>query len=178
MKRMTVHIKGEHFVTNIALAIVGAIASGMTLTEAAAGAQAIQSVERVMELSTGAQGEILINDTFNNNPDAAIAAIQYLEKFKKKKIVVFQPMIELGSYTESGHETVGKIAGSICDEIILTNNNFSEAFIRGVQKADVQKNVHIFSPQKAASYIRSIIHKDDAVLFKGKEAEYVWKLLQ
>ena len=177
MKRMTINIKGDQFVTNIALAIAGAIAGGMTFTEAISGAQAIQSVERVMQLSTGSQGEILINDTFNNNPDAAIAAIHYLEKFKQKKILVFQPMIELGSYTESGHETVGKIAGIVCDEIILTNDNFSKAFIQGVQEVDVHKKVHIFSPEKAASFIRSKIHNDDAILFKGKEAEYVWKLL-
>jgi UDP-N-acetylmuramoyl-tripeptide--D-alanyl-D-alanine ligase len=178
MKRMTIPIKGEHFVINIALAIVAAIAAGMTFNEAVRAAETIHSVNRVMQLSTGSQGELLINDTFNNNPDAAIAAIQYLNKFKKKKIVVFQPMIELGAYTDSGHDAVGKIAGIVCDEIILTNNNFSKAFIHGVQEADIHKNVHIFSPEKAASYIRSIVHKDDAILFKGKEAEYVWKLLQ
>lgn len=178
MKRMTIPIKGEHFVINIALAVTAAIAAGMTFDEAVAVAQTIQSVDRVMQLSTGGHGEILINDTFNNNPDAAIAAIRYLEKFKKKKIVVFQPMIELGAYTDSGHVAVGKIAGKICDEIILTNSNFSKGFIRGVREADIHKNVHIFSPEKAAAYIQSIIHKDDAVLFKGKEAEYVWKLLR
>lgn len=177
-KRMTIPIKGEHFVINIALAIAAAVASGMTFEDAAGGAETIQSVDRVMQLSTGAQGEILINDTFNNNPDAAIAAIHYLEKFKKKKVMVFQPMIELGAYTDSGHTAVGKIAGKTCDEIILTNSNFSKAFIQGVQRSDKEKKVYILSPQKAASYIRSIIHKDDAILCKGKEAEYVWKLLQ
>ena len=177
-KQITIPIKGEHFIMNIALAITAAIAAGMTFDEAVTAAQTIQSVDRVMQLSAGAQGEILINDTFNNNPDAAIAAIRYLEKFNRKKIVVFQPMIELGAYTDSGHVAVGKIAGKICDEIILTNSNFSKGFIRGVREADIHKNVHIFSPEKAAAYIRSIIHKDDAILFKGKEAEYVWKLLQ
>lgn len=177
-KRISIPMKGEHFVTNIALAIAAAIATGMTFDEAVHGAETIQSVDRVMQLSTGGQGEILINDTFNNNPDAAIAAIEYLKKFKKKKILVFQPMIELGAYTDTAHTAVGKIAGEICDEILLTNNNFSKPFIWGVQSVDKKKNVYIFSPEKAASYIRSIIHKDDAIVFKGKEAEYVWKLLQ
>ena len=171
-------ISGEHFIINIALAVAAAIASGMTFNEAVNGAEKIQSVDRVMQLSKGSKGEILINDTFNNNPDAAIAAIRYLEKFKKKKILVFQPMIELGAYTDSGHKEVGKIAGTICDEIILTNSNFSKAFIRGVQEADFHKTVHIFSPEKAALYIRSIVSYDDTILFKGKETEYVWKLLQ
>ncbi len=177
-KSITVPIKGEHFVLNIALAIAASIASGMAFDEAVGGVETIQSVDRVMQLSKGRQGEILINDTFNNNPDAAIAAINYVNKFKKKKILVFQPMIELGAYTDSAHVAVGKTAGNICDEIILTNSNFSKAFIHGVHEVDAHKTVHIFSAEKAASYIRSIIHKDDAILFKGKEAEYVWKLLQ
>jgi UDP-N-acetylmuramoyl-tripeptide--D-alanyl-D-alanine ligase len=176
--RITVLMKGEHFVMNITLAIAAAIGSGMPFKEAVEGAQKIRSVERILQVSKGKKGEILINDTFNNNPDAAVAALRYLEKFKKRKILVFQPMIELGAYTEHGHQTVGKIAGGTCDEIILTNSNFSKAFIHGVKAADVRKTVHIFSPEKAASYIRSMIHKDDAILFKGKEAEYVWKLLQ
>lgn len=178
MKRITVGIRGEHFVTNIALSIAAAIASGMTFYEATKAAQTIQSVDRVMQLSKGSQGEILINDTFNNNPDAAIAAIRYLKQFKKKKLLIFQPMIELGAYTDSGHTLVGQLAGTVCDEIILTNSNFSNAFIVGVKEVNSGLQVHIFSPKKAASYIRSIVGKEDAILFKGKEAEYVWKLLQ
>lgn len=177
-KRITVQVKGEHFVMNIALAVAAAIAAGMTFSEAIAGAQTIQSVDRVMQVVRGRRGEYLINDTFNNNPDAAIASLQYLAKYPKRKYLVFQPMIELGAYTEGGHEAVGRIAGKICDEILLTNSNFSQAFIRGVRESDKGKTVYIYSPKKAASYIRSIVHKDDAILFKGKEAEYVWKLLQ
>ena len=87
-------------------------------------------------------------------------------------------MIELGGYTDSAHVAVGQKAGKICDAIILTNRNFSKAFIDGVRKIDQKKKVFIFSPEKAASYIRSIVSYGDAILFKGKEAEYVWKLLQ
>ena len=171
-------ISGEHFIMNIVLAIAGAVASGLTLTEAAKGAIKIQSVAKNMEVLIGKNKEIFINDTFNNNPDAAIAALTYLEKFKKQKILVFQPMIELGNYSDSAHEEVGKKAASVCHEIILTNNNFSNAFIRGVRLTDKNKKVHIYSSNKAALFIKSIIHKDDAVLFKGKDAGFIWKLLQ
>jgi len=177
-KQITIRIKGEHFAFNIGLAITGAIAAGMNFNDAVDAAQSIQSVERVMQTSLGHQGETLINDTFNNNPDAAIAAIEFLRKFKRKKILVFQPMIELGSYTDSSHEAVGNVAGAICDEIILTNKNFSDAFIKGVQKSNSRLHVQVLTPQKAAAYILSTVQAKDAILFKGKEAEYVWKLLR
>ena len=128
-----------------------------------------------MRLQIGSKGETLINDTFNNNPEAAIAGLEYLAKFPKKKVLVFQPMIELGKFTDSSHERVGSVAGRICDEIILTNANFSKSFIQGVHETHPQIQVHILSAEKASHYIKQSLFAGDAVLFKGKEAELVWK---
>lgn len=174
-ERITVHIKGEHFVINISLAIAGAVAAGLTFHDACINAASIHPVGTVMQTSTGKHGEVLINDTFNNNPEAAIAALEYLAKFSKKKILVFQPMIELGAFTEISHIRVGKVAGKICDEIILTNSNFSFAFINGVHEVNPNMVVKILSSEQAAIYIEKKISSHDAVLFKGKEAGFVWK---
>lgn len=170
---ITAHIRGEHFIVNAALAVAAAVASGMPFSTACSFAKNIHSFHQVMEPSIGRNGEILINDTFNNNPEAALAALAYLAKFPKRKILVFQPMIELGSYTDMSHEQVGKQAGLVCDDMILTNGNFSDAFIRGVREADPEKHVRIFSPKQAARYINGLVTKGDAVLFKGKEAGFV-----
>ena len=172
-----VTIRGEHFVINVALSIVAAYAVGMSLKDATQQASNIQTFGRVMQQSIGAKEEILINDTFNNNPDASIAALDYLAKYKKKKIFVFQPMIELGSFADSSHERVGKKAAEVCDEIIVANKNFYSAFIRGVQKVKPNMKVHVLQKQKAAAYITGIVEKGDAILFKGKEVEYIWRML-
>jgi len=174
---ITAHIRGEHFVINCGLAIAAAVAAGMSFRDAVTGANTIRPFERVMQPFIGKNGETVINDTFNNNPDAAIAALKYLTIYKGKKILVFQPMIELGKYTSESHERVGEKAAEICDEIILTNTNFSDAFIRGVHKYHPEKIVHIFSALQAATFIRQKVREGDAVLCKGKEAEHVWKLL-
>jgi len=170
-------IRGEHFVLNVALSIVAAYAAGMSLKDASESASTIQSFQRVMQPSIGKLGEVLINDTFNNNPDASIAALNYLAKYKKKKILVFQPMIELGDFADVSHERVGERAAEVCDEIIVTNKNFYAAFMRGVFKIHPAMKVRVLQTSKAASYIRSFIQKGDAILFKGKEAEYIWREL-
>ncbi len=174
-EKITVSISGEHFVMNIALAVAAAVASGLSFREACTYAHRIQRSGNVMRLHIGIKGETLINDTFNNNPEAAIAGLEYLAKFSKKKILVFQPMIELGTFTDSSHERVGKVAGSVCDEIILTNDNFSKPFIQGVHETNPNISVHILPAEKAAQHIKQSISAGDAVLFKGKEAEFVWK---
>lgn len=176
-QHITAAIRGEHFVMNLALAITAAIASGMSFTDATNGATRVHAFGNVMHVVTGKKGEILIDDTFNNNPDAAIASLHYLAKYRKRKVLVFQPMIELGSYTALSHRQVGEVAGTICDDIILTNANFSRDFEQGIKKSAAEKTIQILPSTAAAKYIAEIIQKGDAVLFKGKEAASVFHTL-
>lgn len=179
-KKVAVHapVLGKHQVTNILAAIAGAVASGMTFADAAKGASRIRPAQKVLELLPGVGGATYIDDTFNNNPDAAQAAIDVLAMGKGKKILVFQPMIELGAYATLSHEDVGRHAGAICDAIILTNKNWSEYFLKGVRTASSKVPVLVLSPHKASVYIRSHTKKSDIVLFKGKEAGRALTMLQ
>lgn len=171
-------VNGKFQALNIACAIAAGVASGMKIEDAVKGCKNIRPVSKMMEKLSGINGSIFINDTFNNNPDAACAAIEYLKHGTKRKILVFQPMIELGSYANDAHERVGKFAGEICDEVILTNSNFNEAFIRGIKSIEKEKHANMLSVQKAAQFLQKYLSKDDIVLFKGKEAEGVLKLLE
>lgn len=158
---------GIHQAHNIALAISAAVGVGMNLSDAANAASLITPIDRMMKPLAGVNGSTFIDDTFNNNPDAAIAALDYLNRTKRKKILVFQPMIELGKYADSAHERVGKRAAEVCDAIVVTNKNYLDSF---VQKKDL---VHVYGPKEASEYIRKTVRAGDTVLFKGKEAEKV-----
>lgn len=163
---------------NITVAIAAAVAAGMTLKDAAVGCSNIHPVDKMMQPMPGVNGSTFINDTFNNNPDAAIAAISYLKQTKGIKFLVFQPMIELGNYADQNHEEVGRAAGEVCDEIILTNSNFMQPFIKGVHAVNSHKEIHVLHYKAATSFLKSHVHKGDVVLFKGKEAEGVLMSLQ
>lgn len=174
---VTARVLGVHQIQNLLAAIAGAVASGMTFEEACRSAKEVSGASKVMESRRGINGSVFIDDTFNNNPDAADAAIRFLGQMKGKKILVFQPMIELGSYAASAHEAVGKIAGSVCDTIFLTNRNYFDDFSRGVRGESENVLLRVASPSQVAAYIRSHVGKGDAVLFKGKDAEHALKLL-
>lgn len=175
--RIQTTVLGEHQVGNILAAIAGAVACGMSVAQAARAASGIMPAPKVMEKTSGVNGSTFINDTFNNNPDAALAAITFLGKYGGRKFLVFQPMIELGEYAISTHVAVGAYAARICDDIILTNANFSNAFLRGVRSVSSDVPFHIFSPPRAEAYLRSHIKNGDIVLFKGKEAEHALRRL-
>lgn len=175
---VTAPVVGAHQAGNLLAAIIAANAAGMTLKEAAAAASRVEPAEKVMQIERGISGSMFINDTFNNNPDAARAAISFLSQNKGKKYLVFQPMIELGAFAESAHEEVGEFAAGICDAIILTNANFFEAFKRGVEKKGKPVPVMVYGPQSAAEFLKKTVTRGDMVLFKGKDAEHTLAALR
>lgn len=160
-KNQTIYasVLGEHQISNMLAAVLGAVACGMNVRDACRAASHIQSAKGVMQKVEGLAGATFIDDTFNNNPDAAKAAIEFLKKAKGRKILVFQPMIELGTYAASAHRDVGEFARRVCDEIIVTNNTFAR-----------ELNGRVMHAKEAVGYLRKTIQKGDTVLFKGKEA--------
>lgn len=174
---IVVKLLGIHQVSNILAAISGAYALGMSLKSAAQAAGKIIPFTKTMEPVSGINGALFINDTFNNNPDAAKAAIDYLRLTKGKKLLVFQPMVELGKYAVSAHCEVGMLAAKVCDWIILTNSNFIDCFREGVSHVDSKINVAVMTANETAVFIKKNIKKGDTVLFKGKEAENALKFI-
>ncbi len=176
--RVRAPVLGVHQVGNILAAIAGAVASGMKLADACAAVSQVTAAPGVMQVVPGLNGATFIDDTFNNNPDAARAAFIFLGQQKGKKIVVFQPMIELGTFAEAAHEEVGKIAATHTDAILLTNNNFFPSFERGVRSISKDVPLLVNNPVKTAGYIRTHIHQGDVVLFKGKDAAHALRILK
>lgn len=166
-------VLGEHQASNILAVMAGAVATGMPLADAAKAASNIRPFPKTLSLIPGINGSVYINDTFNNNPDAAKAAIDVLAKTKGRKILVFQPMIELGAYAAESHKAVGREAARVCDDVLLTNENFYEHVLSGAREVGAEYKVRVLSSRQAASYIRETVRKGDTVLFKGKEAERV-----
>jgi len=179
-EKVSVHapVVGVHQVSNILAAIAGAVSVGMTFSEAAKAASAIIPAHKVLEVIPGKFNLTLIDDTFNNNPEAAKAALDVLAMTKGKHILVFQPMIELGDFATSSHKEVGAHAAKICDAIILTNSNWSQDFIAGVRSVSKSIPISILSGQKAAEYIETFTKTEATVLGKGKESAGVLSLLR
>jgi UDP-N-acetylmuramoyl-tripeptide--D-alanyl-D-alanine ligase len=170
---ITAQLFGTHQVSNMLAAIAVCLRSGMTMAEIVKATRMIKPMVHTMAPKKGKNGAMYIDDTFNNNPDAALAALSFLSAQKGKKVVVFQPMIELGAYAKESHQKVARVMGEIATDIILTNDSFVEIFETYRGNARVQ----VLKPQEAAAYIVSSVSDADTVLFKGKEAGRVLQLL-
>ncbi len=172
---VTAKLLGEHHVQNILAALTVAINMGLSIDQLLQRLKSFQPVPGTTFLQKGINGSWFIDDTFNNNPDAAIAGLKILKLAQGKKYLVMQPMKELGKYAAAAHAEVGQVAADICDRIFLTNENNYRDFVSAMVQ-DMDK-VEINTAAKIAAWISENISKDDAVLFKGKEAKAVLQRL-
>ncbi|MCL5970782.1 MAG: hypothetical protein M1450_04775 [Patescibacteria group bacterium] len=156
-------LNGAHFEENLSLAITVASEAGMGDDEIKKAIDHVKLPAKTMNMVR--KGKVIyIDDTFNANPDGVYAAIEYVKSFKGKKILVLQPLIELGKYAADVHEKIGRLASLICDEIILTNKNFNNFIMKGVKTVKGgAKKVEIGKPVPQVN--------EGIVLFEGKEAE-------
>ncbi|MBI4137208.1 hypothetical protein HY469_04055, partial [Candidatus Roizmanbacteria bacterium] len=112
-----------HFKMNATLAAHAAESIGMKKSDIEKAVTSLELPEKTMHEEK--RGNVIyINDTFNANPDAVYAALNYIKRKKGTKVLVLQPLIELGRYADAVHEKIGEMAADICDHIILTNINW------------------------------------------------------
>ena len=87
---------GTHSVKNICLASAVAYKIGLTPKEIAQGINRIQSIGHRLELMPNNKNIVIIDDSYNSNVDGINAAMEVLDTFKGRKIVLTPGLVELG----------------------------------------------------------------------------------
>ncbi|MDO8451601.1 MAG: UDP-N-acetylmuramoyl-tripeptide--D-alanyl-D-alanine ligase, partial [bacterium] len=163
-----VPILGAHQVGNIIASIAAAVSAGMTCNEATKACRFLRAPQKTL-VRVPHDTLVLLDDSFNNNPDAAKAAIDVLAITEKRKFLVFPPMIELGVSARRSHREVGVYAGAVCDAILLTNDLYAKEFIAGATSVNKSLDIRVCTMKNAVAYLRTHVKPGDAILFKGKE---------
>jgi UDP-N-acetylmuramoyl-tripeptide--D-alanyl-D-alanine ligase len=107
-------LSGRHQVANSVAAAGAALAVGTPLNAIGTALANAQPRSRWrMELCTGADGVLVINDTYNANPDSMRAAIDTLAEMGQARsggrtLAVLGDMLELGASSEGEHAALGR----------------------------------------------------------------------
>ena len=162
-KEIIVPVGGEHFVLNSLCAIAVGRYFNMNYDEIIKGIANLDLTGKRMEIIKSNCGATIINDTYNANYDSMKAAIEYLKAVKdKRKIAVLGDMLELGEYSKSLHENVGKCIDNI--DILITVGKESEYI---AEKASAKLIFKFDNNQDAINKIKELINKDDIILVKA-----------
>jgi UDP-N-acetylmuramoyl-tripeptide--D-alanyl-D-alanine ligase len=105
-------LPGAHNARNALAAATAALAAGVALADVRQGLAAFRGVKGRLQRRPGLNGAVLLDDTYNANPDSVRAGIDVLAATIGKQILVLGDMGEIGDMTSQFHDEVGGYAKS------------------------------------------------------------------
>jgi len=116
---------GEHNVRNAVAAVACALAAGIDQETIVRGLESFAPVGGRLQQKRAANGALVIDDTYNANPDSMRAAIDVLASYPAPRILVVGDMGEVGTQGREFHEEIGAYAHSRGIETVLATGELS-----------------------------------------------------
>lgn len=170
-------IMGVHNIYNALAASAAAVALGVSNAHIAQGLARFTGVHGRLEYKQGFNGAVLIDDTYNANPDSMKAAINVLARLDTTRVFVMGDMGELGADAAAMHRIVGEYARDHQVEYFFTLGENS----LHASKAFGQQAQHFNDVEALASQIKLMMRSGVTVLVKGSrfmKMERVVKLIE
>jgi UDP-N-acetylmuramoyl-tripeptide--D-alanyl-D-alanine ligase len=195
-------VLGEYQVYCALAAVAVGIAYGLNLVNISESLKNFKSPAGRMNLIQGIKGTLIIDDSYNSSPQAALAALSVLEKINleeeiperlmpdvlKKlghdgkrflKFAVLGDMAELGEFTEEGHQVVGEKAAGIVDVLITVGEKGKIIARQAIKKGMHEVSVFSFDyALDAGKFLQDRIHKGDIILAKGSQVARMEKVVK
>ncbi|BDQ02534.1 UDP-N-acetylmuramoyl-tripeptide--D-alanyl-D-alanine ligase [Ignavibacterium sp.] len=160
-------IAGEQNAKNFLAAFAIAKELGLSDKQILKGLKRIKSVNKRLEIKKF-KDTIIINDSYNANPDSMKASLNLLSKMKPsyKKIAVLGDMFELGSQSIKLHKEIGSFINELKLDTVYTLGKFSENIINTLNsRVPVKK--HFKEKKNLISSLKRSQLKKTVVLIKG-----------
>ena len=106
------NIPGRHNARNAVAAAAACLAAGIPLSAVAAGLGAFSGVKGRLQQRAGRNGAVILDDTYNANPDSVRAGIDVLAATIGRKLLVLGDMGEIGEASGQYHDEMGGYAKS------------------------------------------------------------------
>lgn len=156
---------------NGAAAIAAALPFGVSNDDMAGGLASFVPVSGRMEVLR-AGGVVILNDTYNANPESMAVALDTLSSFTGRKVAVLGDMLELGGISNAAHEEAGRLAAKAGVDILVAVGRWSKALSDGALEAGLKPGaVFSFTDRlEANGGVPGLLRQGDTVLVKGSRA--------
>jgi UDP-N-acetylmuramoyl-tripeptide--D-alanyl-D-alanine ligase len=158
-------IPGAHNAINAVAAAAVGVEFGVPLAEAGKALASFTPASKRMEV-VRVDGITILNDTYNANPDSTIAALQTLAAAtgRGKRIAVLADMLELGHDSPRHHARVGREAGRLGIDHLLT---FGDRAREIGTASRLKTALHYEQKNMLSEYLAELAGPGDTVLVKG-----------
>ena len=117
---VALRIAGRHNAMNAVAAAVAALAAGVTLPVVARGLASFVPVAGRLAKTMLPNGAVVLDDTYNANPDSVRAAIDVLHGIGGRRVLVLGRMAEVGEQGPAFHREVGAYARERAIDALFT----------------------------------------------------------
>lgn len=156
-------LPGLHNVRNAVGAAAACLAAGASLEAVASGLSGYAGTRGRLQRRTGASGALVLDDSYNANPDSVRAGIDVLTSLPGRSILVLGDMGEIGQTSAQLHDEVGGYAKS---------QGVDQLFALGEMSAVAASNFgdggwHFGKIEDLIAALRKQLTPDTVVLVKG-----------
>lgn len=158
---------GKHNVLNIVIASLMSYQLGLTIDEIVNGISKIERIEHRLSV-TKSNGVTVIDDSYNSNPQGAKCAIETVQAFSGRKIILTPGLVELGFKEGEENKIFGANIAQCFNKAILLGPN-AVSIEQGMLKSGFDyDDIYIAKTfEEAKEYLYSIVKAGDIVLFEN-----------
>lgn len=163
-------LQGVHLFSALVAASEIGLELGLTTQQIATAIESLSSMPGRMNILSGKDGSVLIDDTYNASPDAVMKALDYLYGLpQKRKIAVLGNMNEMGKHSHELHSLVARYCDSTKLAEVITIGKDANAVLAPAARERGCKVTQFDSPYAIGNYLASKDLRATAILFKGSQ---------
>ncbi|MDB5801882.1 MAG: UDP-N-acetylmuramoyl-tripeptide--D-alanyl-D-alanine ligase [Rhodocyclales bacterium] len=156
-------VPGQHNVRNAAAAAAAAIAAGVPLDVVVIGLAGYNGTKGRLQVRSTSEGAVVLDDTYNANPDSVRAGIDVLAATPGGKVLVLGDMGEIGDISAQCHDEIGGYAKSQGVDRLLALGEHSAVAVRNFGAG----GEHFDNIDDLVAALRAMLAPDMVVLVKG-----------
>lgn len=156
-------VPGRHNARNAVAAAAACLAAGVPLPAVVAGLERFAGVKGRLQVRPGVAGAVVLDDTYNANPDSVRAGIEVLAATVGRKILVLGDMGGIGEASGQYHDEIGGYAKSQGVDLLFGIGDACQQAVRNFGEGAR----HFADIEKLLAAVNKEMGPETTVLVKG-----------
>jgi UDP-N-acetylmuramoyl-tripeptide--D-alanyl-D-alanine ligase len=125
--------------------------------------------EHRQQVVTTPRGVVVVDDTFNSNPDGARTALELVARHAtegRRRVVVTPGMVELGSMQDDANRVFGQEAAALATDVLIVGRTNRGPLLEGARGGPATI-VLVANRDEAVTWVRDNLGPGDVVLYEN-----------